>query len=293
MHLIEYLRANPGVFLLFSTLLGLVIGSFLNVVIHRLPVMMERDWRGQCRELLGGDEATPEKTDAYDLVRPRSQCPSCGTQIRAVDNIPVLSYLLLHGRCAACGWHIPFRYPAVEILTGVLSLAVAWRFGLSVHMISALFFTWSLIALSFIDLDTQLLPDTITLPMLWAGLAFNLFGIHATLWDAVVGAMCGYGILWGVYQAFRLLTGKEGMGFGDFKLLAMLGAWTGWQNLPLIILLSSVLGAVVGIAMMLTKGHDREVPIPFGPYLAAAGWIGLMWGSDILQAYLNLTMAGA
>jgi leader peptidase (prepilin peptidase)/N-methyltransferase len=293
MHVIEYLRANPAVFLLFITLLGLVIGSFLNVVIHRLPVIMERDWRGQCKELLGGDESPPEKTEPYDLVRPRSQCPSCGTQVRAADNIPVLSYLLLHGRCAACGWHIPVRYPAVEILTGVFSLAVAWRFGVSVHTISALFFTWSLIALSFIDLDTQLLPDAITLPMLWAGLTFNLFGIHATLWDAVVGAICGYGILWGVYQAFRLLTGKEGMGFGDFKLLAMLGAWMGWQHLPLIILFSSVLGAVVGIAMMLTKGHDREVPIPFGPYLAAAGWIGLMWGGDILQAYLNLSFAGA
>ncbi len=287
MYLIEYLRVNPYVFLSFAAMLGLVIGSFLNVVVFRLPHMMERDWRQQCRELLAKGDGSGGEEPEVTLVRPRSRCPSCGHQIRAVENIPVLSYLLLHGRCSACGWKIPLRYPAVEALTGLLSMAVAWRFGVSIETVSALFLTWSLVALSFIDLDTQLLPDAITLPTLWAGLAFNLFNVHALLWDAVLGAICGYGILWIVYQAFRLLTGKEGMGFGDFKLLAALGAWLGWQHLPLIILLSSVLGALVGIALMLAKDHHRDVPIPFGPYLAAAGWIALVWGNEILDAYLG------
>lgn len=287
MSLIHYLHANPAVFLVFIALLGLVIGSFLNVVVHRLPVMMEREWREQCRDFASGGDAPVETDERYDLVRPGSRCPSCGTRIRPLQNIPVLSWLALRGRCAACGWRIPFRYPGVELLAGVMSVVVAWRFGVSVQTLAVLLFTWSLIALSFIDLDTQLLPDSITLPVLWLGLAFNLFAVVVPLWDAVVGAICGYGILWIVYQSFRLLTGKEGMGFGDFKLLGMLGAWSGWQSLPLTILLSSVLGAIVGIALMAFKGQSRDVPIPFGPYLALAGWISLMWGDRIIALYLG------
>ncbi len=287
MLLIDYLRDNTGMYLLFVTLVGLVVGSFLNVVVHRLPVMMQREWREQCREFLPDGDSTAEPEERFDLATPGSRCPSCGNRIRALQNIPVLSYLLLRGRCASCGWRIPMRYPAVETLAGAMSLVVAWQFGVSVQTVAVLLFTWSLIALSFIDLDTQLLPDSITLPMLWAGLAFNLFAVMVPLWDAVVGAMCGYGILWTVYQAFRLLTGKEGMGFGDFKLLAMLGAWAGWQSLPLTILLSSVLGAIVGVSLMAFKGQNREVPIPFGPYLAVAGWISLIWGDRIMAWYLG------
>ncbi len=293
MFIIEYFQINPGTFFLSVTVLGLIIGSFLNVVVHRLPVMMERDWREQCRDFVTGGNPPPEPDERYDLVSPGSRCPSCGQRIRPLQNIPLLSYLVLRGRCAACGWRIPLRYPVVELLTGVMSLAVAWKFGLSVQTLAVLLFTWSLIALSFIDLDTQLLPDSITLPMLWAGLAFNLFAVVVPLWDAVVGAICGYGILWIVYQAFRLLTGKEGMGFGDFKLLAMLGAWAGWQSLPLTILLSSVLGAIVGVSLMVFKGQSREVPIPFGPYLALAGWVSLIWGDRIIAFYLGTGAAAS
>lgn len=287
MFLIEYFQGNPGVFLLFVTLLGMAIGSFLNVVVHRLPIMMQRDWRQQCRDFVAGGDSAAESDQRFDLASPGSRCPSCGVRIRPLQNIPVFSYLVLRGRCAACGWRIPLRYPAVEALAGAMSLAVAWQFGASVQTLAVLLFTWSLIALSFIDLDTQLLPDSITLPMLWMGLAFNLFAVFVPLRDAVVGAMCGYGILWIVYQAFRLLTGKEGMGYGDFKLLAMLGAWAGWQSLPLTILLSSVLGAVVGVALIVFKGQGREVPIPFGPYLALAGWVSLIWGDRIIALYLG------
>ncbi len=287
MFLTDNLGENWGMYVLFVTLVGLVVGSFLNVVVHRLPIMMQRDWREQCRDLIFDGDAPPEPRERYDLASPGSRCPSCGHGIRALENIPVLSYLLLRGRCGACGWRIPMRYPAVEVLAGAMSLVVAWKFGVSIQTLAVLMLTWSLIALSFIDLDTQLLPDSITLPILWAGLGFNLFAVVVPIWDAVVGAMCGYGILWIVYQAFRLLTGKEGMGYGDFKLLAMLGAWAGWQSLPLTILLSSVLGAIVGISLMIFKGHGREVPIPFGPYLALAGWISLIWGNDIIGWYLG------
>lgn len=287
MFLIDFLRDNSGMYLVFIALVGLTVGSFLNVVVHRLPIMMQRDWREQCHEFLPHSVSPAEHEERFDLASPGSSCPSCGTRIRYIDNIPVLSYLLLKGRCASCGWRIPIRYPGVEALTGAMSLVVAWQFGVSVQTLAVLLFTWSLIALSFIDLDTQLLPDSITLPALWVGLAFNLFAVMVPLWDAVVGAMCGYGVLWIVYQAFRLLTGKEGMGFGDFKLLAMLGAWAGWQSLPLTILLSSVMGAAVGISLMAFKGQDREVPIPFGPYLALAGWISLIWGDRIIAWYLG------
>lgn len=293
MFLIGYLQDNSGMYLLFVTLVGLVVGSFLNVVVHRLPIMMQRDWREQCRDLISNGGAPAEPEERYDLASPGSRCPSCGIRIRPLQNIPVLSYVALRGRCAKCGWRIPIRYPAVEALAGAMSLVVAWQFGVSVQTLAVLLLTWSLIALSFIDLDTQLLPDSITLPMLWAGLAFNLFSVVVPLWDAVVGAMCGYGILWIVYQAFRLLTGKEGMGYGDFKLLAMLGAWAGWQSLPLTILLSSVLGAIVGVSLMAFRGQGREVPIPFGPYLALAGWISLIWGDRIISWYLGSGVYGS
>ncbi len=287
MSITETLQAYPVVFYLFIAFLGLVVGSFLNVVVHRLPIMMQRDWREQCRELLPEGGPPVEPVERFDLASPGSRCPSCGHRIRALENIPVLSYLALRGRCSACGHGISLRYPMVELLSCAMSLVVAWRFGVSIQTVAVLLFTWPLIALSFIDLDTQLLPDSITLPVLWLGLGFNLFTVIVPLWDAVVGAMCGYGILWIVYQAFRLLTGKEGMGFGDFKLLAMLGAWAGWQSLPLTILISSILGAVVGISLMAFKGQDREVPIPFGPYLALAGWVSLLWGDRIISWYLG------
>ncbi len=287
MSVAETLQAYPVVYFLFIASLGLVVGSFLNVVVHRLPIMMQRDWRAQCRELLPESGPAAEPEERFDLASPGSRCPSCGHRIRVLENIPVLSYLALRGRCSGCGHRISLRYPMIELLTCVMSLVVAWRFGVSIQTLAVLLFTWPLIALSFIDLDTQLLPDSITLPVLWLGLGFNLFAVIVPLWDAVVGAMCGYGILWIVYQAFRLLTGKEGMGFGDFKLLAMLGAWAGWQSLPLTILISSILGAVVGVSLMAFKGQDREVPIPFGPYLALAGWISLLWGDRIISWYLG------
>lgn len=284
----EYLAANPPVLLMFAALLGLVVGSFLNVVIFRLPKMMEREWRDQCADILDGG-ASPGDRPAYNLVVPRSRCPSCGHQVAAIENIPVLSYLVLKGRCADCGWRIPLRYPAVELLTGALSVLVVWKFGLGIQSAGALLLTWALVALAFIDFDTQFLPDSITLPFLWLGLAFNLTGTFATIQASVIGAIAGYLVLWCVYHLFRLLTGKEGMGYGDFKLLAMLGAWLGWSALPLIILLSSLVGAVVGITMIALRGHDRNIPIPFGPYLAIAGWIALLWGGELLDAYLGVS----
>ena len=284
----QYLAANPPVLLSFTALLGLVIGSFLNVVIFRLPKMMERDWKDQCAEMVDGETPSAERP-AYNLVVPRSRCPGCGHQISALENVPVVSYLVLKGRCRECGWRIPLRYPVVELLTAVLSVAVVWRFGLSIQAAGALLLTWALIALSCIDFDTQLLPDSITLPFLWLGLIFNLGGTFAPLQASVIGAIAGYLVLWSVYHLFRLVTGKEGMGFGDFKLLAMFGAWLGWSVLPLIILLSSLVGAVIGVVMIALRGHDRNIPIPFGPYLAIAGWIALMWGGQIVDAYLGMS----
>jgi leader peptidase (prepilin peptidase)/N-methyltransferase len=284
----QYLAANPPVLLSFTALLGLVIGSFLNVVIFRLPKMMEREWRDQCVELVDG-EAHSEDRPTYNLVVPRSRCPSCGHHISALENVPVLSYAVLKGRCAECGWRIPLRYPLVELLTAVLSVVVVWRFGLGIQAAGALLLTWALIALSFIDFDTQLLPDSITLPFLWLGLIFNMAGTFETLLASVIGAIAGYLVLWSVYHLFRLVTGKEGMGYGDFKLLAMFGAWLGWSALPLIVLLSSLVGAIVGVAMIALRGHDRNIPIPFGPYLAVAGWIALLWGDELVDAYLGVS----
>lgn len=288
MQLVEYLAANPPVVLIFAGLLGLLIGSFLNVVIHRVPVMMEREWRSQCAEMLD-PEAKPEQQQAYNLVVPRSRCPKCDHQITALENVPVLSYLALKGRCSECGWRIPLRYPIIELLTGLLSVLVVWRFGISAAAGGALLLTWALIALSAIDFDTQYLPDSITLPFLWLGLAFNVAGIYTTTQASVLGAIVGYLALWTVYHLFRLVTGKEGMGYGDFKLLALFGAWLGWSAVPLIVFLSAFVGAIVGIGLITLRGHDRNIPIPFGPYLAVAGWIALMWGEQLLDAYIGVS----
>ncbi|TDG15069.1 prepilin peptidase [Seongchinamella unica] len=267
--------------------LGLVVGSFLNVVIHRLPIMMESRWRRDCCELLELEQEKQEQ--ALGLAFPNSHCPGCKAPIRAWQNIPVLSYLLLRGRCANCGIRISLRYPLVELLTGLLTLSLAWFYPASPALLGAILFTWALIALTMIDIDHQLLPDDITLPLLWLGLLFNIFGTFADLGDAVIGAMAGYLVLWSIYWLFKLLTGKEGMGYGDFKLLAALGAWLGWQALPLIILLSSLVGAVVGIGLMVAKKRGRDIPIPFGPYLAAAGWIAMLWGESLTSAYFSAT----
>lgn len=266
-------------------LLGLCVGSFLNVVIHRLPKIMEQEWQAQCAELHGESASTAEQ---LSLAKPRSRCPACGHQITALENIPVLSYLLLKGKCSGCGIPISARYPTIEILTGLFSAYTAWHFGPTLQAAGALLLVWSLIALAAIDFDTQLLPDAITLPLLWLGLAFNLADTYVDLPAAVVGAMAGYLALWTVFWLFKLATGKEGMGYGDFKLLAALGAWLGWQMLPTIILLSSVVGAFVGITMIIVARRGRNVPIPFGPYLAAAGAIALFWGPQLTQSYLGL-----
>ncbi|OQX30997.1 MAG: prepilin peptidase [Candidatus Sedimenticola endophacoides] len=286
MGMIELLEQSTALFLCLSALIGLVIGSFLNVVAHRLPLMMECDWRDQCHELLGIEEAG-EKQDPLSLIHPGSRCPVCGHRIRAWENIPLLSYLLLKGRCSGCAGAIALRYPIVEAATGLLSLIVAWHFGFGWQSAAALLLTWALIALSLIDYDHKLLPDSIVLPFIWIGLLLSTFETFADPHSAIIGAIAGYMSLWSVFQLFRLLTGKEGMGYGDFKLLALFGAWLGWQYLFQILMLASVVGAVVGIGLILTLGRDRNIPIPFGPYLAAAGWISLLWGAEINHAYLN------
>lgn len=279
------LPRDPAVFVSLASLIGLFVGSFLNVVIHRLPKMMERDWHAQAAELRG---ETVAHTERFNLAVPRSRCPHCGHLITALENIPVVSYLVLRGRCGHCGAPIGGRYPVVELLTASLSGYAAWHFGFGLAALGALLFIWAMIALAFIDLDTQLLPDDLTLPLLWLGLTLNLFGTYANLADAVLGAMAGYLALWSIYWLFKLVTGKEGMGYGDFKLLAAIGAWMGWKMLPLTILLSSLVGAAVGIALILFARHGRNVPIPFGPYLAAAGVIALFWGEAITNRYLGV-----
>jgi leader peptidase (prepilin peptidase)/N-methyltransferase len=277
---------SEPVFVFTVAVFGLAIGSFLNVVIHRLPKMMEEDWRAQCAELNGAPEPAPP--GRYNLLVPRSHCPSCKTPLRAADNVPLVSWLVLRGKCAYCGARISARYPVVEAITALLSAAVAWRFGFGWQTALALVFTWSLIALTFIDADTTLLPDDITLPLLWLGLAANLFGYFAPLKDAVIGAIAGYLSLWAVYWLFKLATGKEGMGYGDFKLLAALGAWMGWKALLPIVLLSSVVGAVVGIVLIVLARRGREIPIPFGPYLAAAGLIVMLAGEPLTRWFVPL-----
>ncbi|MCC6657737.1 MAG: prepilin peptidase [Rhodocyclaceae bacterium] len=269
-----------------AAIVGLAVGSFLNVVIHRLPKMMEQGWMAECAELRG--EEAPPQQDKLSLATPRSRCPRCGHGITALENIPLFSYLFLRGRCSACQAPIGLRYPMVEALGGVLSGYAAWRFGATWTGLGAMVFLWCMVALTFIDFDTQLLPDSITLPLLWAGLLLNLGGGFTDIRSAVIGAAAGYLSLWSVYWAFRLATGKEGMGYGDFKLLAAIGAWLGWQMLPLTILASSIVGAVVGIALIAFARHGRNIPIPFGPYLAAAGAIALFWGKPLTEHYLGL-----
>ena len=277
--------ASPWVGLSLAALFGALIGSFLNVVIYRLPVMMEREWQSQAKEIL--EIENNEQQEPFNLVVPNSRCPHCDHKTRPWENIPVLSYLLLKASCSNCGTRISARYPIIEFATAVLSVLVIAEFGLNLTGLLVCFFTYALIALSMIDYDTQLLPDDITLPLLWAGLIVNYFGFITTLESALFGAILGYLSLWSVYQAFKLVTGKEGMGFGDFKLLAALGAWLGWQILPLVIILSSFAGAVIGGSLILL-GRDRSKPIPFGPYLAIAGWIAMLWGEELTLAYLRL-----
>lgn len=285
MALLELLAGSPALFVILTTLFGLMIGSFLNVVIYRLPLMMQREWRAQCAELL--DQAIPDDTPRLSLWGPRSQCPHCHHLIGATENIPLLSYIRQRGRCAHCGVAIGAQYPLVEAASGLLAGVVAWKFGFGWPVLAVLLFTWTLLAASIIDLHHQLLPDDLTLPLLWLGLLAALFGLGTDLRSAVIGAMAGYLSLWLVYQGFRLLTGKEGMGHGDFKLLAALGAWTGWQCLITIVLLSSLVGAICGLALILLRGRARGAPLPFGPFLAAAGWIALLWGETINHAYLR------
>ncbi len=288
MEILAILEHQSWFFYLVATCFGLCVGSFLNVVVHRLPKMLERDWKIQCHEFLElGEPKLESGLKNLGLATPASRCPQCGHKIRAWENIPVLSYILLGAKCSACKTHISLRYPIVEAITGLLSLIVAWKLGVTLEMLAALILTWVLIALTLIDADTQLLPDNITLPLLWAGLLLNLFGVFTDISSSVIGAIAGYLVLWSVFHLFRLITGKEGMGYGDFKLLAALGAWLGWQFLPQIVLVSSVVGAVFGITMILIGKNQRTQAIPFGPYLAVAGWIALLWGSEINQLYLG------
>ena len=289
MHFAELFVLEPTLWVSIVFILGLLIGSFLNVVIYRLPIMMEREWRLQAEALLG-TSTSPQHPPPYNLIVPRSACPQCSTQLKAIENIPLISWLILKGRCARCSATISVRYPLIEFATAVLSGVVAWQFGFSLHTAAALLLTWVLIVLSSIDFEHQLLPDTLTLPLLWIGLTLSLLNgqvIPTSTDSALIGALAGYLSLWLVYQLFKLTTGKEGMGYGDFKLLAALGAWLGWQYLPLIILLSACVGATVGIGLIVFGGRDRHIPIPFGPYLAAAGWIALLWGEQIVSAYIR------
>jgi len=262
---------------------GAVIGSFLNVVILRIPPLLEYDWRCQCRELLELDVKDEERPPG--IVIARSRCPKCGHSIRAHENIPLLSYLLLRGKCSACKAGIPFRYPLVEFITAVLFVITIWHFGPNLQGLSALFLTALLVSMAGIDIDHQLLPDNMTIPLMWTGILISFWSVHTDLSSSVIGAIAGYLILWSVYHVFRLLTGKEGMGYGDFKLLAALGAWMGWQMLPLVVLLSSVVGAVVGVILMATGRLKKDKPMPFGPFIAAAGWIALIWGEQIINFY--------
>ncbi len=277
----------PWLFPALATLFGLIVGSFLNVVIHRLPKMMEREWRQECADSFPEYQITPP-SGVYNLSVPRSTCPKCETQLRVIDNIPVLSWLLLKGKCHHCSHPISIRYPLVEVLTGALCFLVAYQFVFSYFAIALLFFTFVLIAATFIDLDTMLLPDSLTLPLTWFGITLALLQISpVSLQDSVIGAIAGYLSLWSVYWLFKLVTGKEGMGYGDFKLLAALGAWLGWQYLPMIILLSSFVGVIFGIIQLRLKQQGIDKAFPFGPYLAIAGWVCMMWGNEILDWYLT------
>ncbi len=292
--LIELLKQNITFYLITIFILGLLVGSFLNVVIYRLPVIFKREWRKDCCSYLEenynakiqlDNDKEPEET--FNLIKPDSTCPNCAHKIRAWENIPVISYLLLKAKCSSCKTPISIRYPLIELLSAILATFSAWHYGFSLAGFSAILLTWALISLAMIDYDTQYLPDQITLPFLWLGLFLNLNNVFTDINSAVIGGIAGYLSLWTVYHLFKLITKKEGMGYGDFKLLALLGAWLGWQYLPLIIILSSFVGAIIGITLILFKKHQRDIPIPFGPYLAIAGWIALIWGNEINYSYLN------
>lgn len=283
--ILELVASHVLAFVLCAALLGLLVGSFLNVLIYRLPIMMQREWRAQALEYL---ECPPEAIgERFNLLLPSSRCPHCGHQIRSWENIPLVSWLALRGKCSSCRAPISSRYPLVELACGLLSGYVAWHFGFTWQAGAMLLLTWGLVAMSMIDIDHQLLPDSLVLPLLWLGLILNNFGLFVSLESALWGAVAGYLSLWSVYWLFKLVTGKEGMGYGDFKLLAMLGAWGGWQVLPLTILLSSVVGAVVGTILLRVQRAESNTPIPFGPYLAIAGWIALLWGDRITESYLQ------
>ncbi len=287
MSVFYYLQAHPVFFIFSMTMLGMCIGSFLNVVIYRLPKMMQQDWHEQCCELLDikNEDVTEQKK--VSLVFPGSSCPSCQHKITTLENIPVISYIFLKGRCSSCKVKISLQYPIIEMFTGIATAYVAFHFGFSMQTLFAVFFTWALICLSIIDLEHSLLPDDITLPFMWLGLACNIFGVFTDIYSSLIGAMLGYGILWIIFISFKTITGKEGMGYGDFKLLALLGAWLGWQYLPLIILLSSIAASIIGLALIVFKGRDKAAAFPFGPYLAIAGWITLIWGKELTGLYLN------
>ncbi len=283
--ILELMASHALAFVLSAALLGLLVGSFLNVVIYRLPIMMQREWRAQALEYL---ECPPEPVgERFNLLLPNSRCPHCDHQIRSWENIPLVSWLALRGKCSSCRAPISSRYPLVEVACGLLSGYVAWHFGFTWQAGAMLLLTWGLVAMSMIDIDHQLLPDSLVLPLLWLGLILNSFGLFVSLESALWGAVVGYLSLWSVYWLFKLVTGKEGMGYGDFKLLAMLGAWGGWQVLPLTILLSSVVGAVLGTILLRMQRAESSTPIPFGPYLAIAGWIALLWGDWITESYLQ------
>jgi len=293
MTIATFFATYPLALLCFALVLGLIIGSFLNVVIYRLPVMMQREWTEQCHEFLELEDDHKKTSDnpaTLNLAKPDSHCPKCKHELTAFENIPILSYLLQAGKCRNCKAPISLRYPLIEAVTGIVTLLIAYQYGYSWLTLAILILTWSLIVLTMIDYDHQLLPDDITIPILWLGLIINYFGLITTLEAAVLGAVAGYLILWAVYWLFKILTGKEGMGQGDFKLLAALGAWMGWQALPQIILLSSLIGALIGIGLILIKGRNKNIPIPFGPYLAGAGFVSLLWNEELAQLYTAIFM---
>jgi leader peptidase (prepilin peptidase)/N-methyltransferase len=286
--MLDYLLSSPLLYL-FIGIFALVIGSFLNVVIYRVPLMLQNSWRNQCLDYLSLDEqAFPRTKESFNLFRPRSHCPKCQVPVKWYFNIPLLGYLLCLGHCSNCKKSISLRYPLVELLSCLLALYLTWHFGWSWQLAFSLVFTWLLISLIFIDFDHQLLPDSLTYSLLWLGLIANSWQLFCPLQDAVIGVIAGYLSFWTVANLFKLLSGRDGMGYGDFKLLAALGAWVGWQILPFIIIVSSLLGAVVGISLILFKGHKRETPIPFGPYLALAGWIALFWGKPLMNTYTQI-----